>query len=71
MSLATDPNPPQASPPPRGWLRVSIVAALAIVFIGAAITSVFLDRGWLTRGPGRSLRVADGFDDRLEIWLAA
>jgi DNA-binding transcriptional ArsR family regulator len=46
--------------------RVHLAGALP-----AAITSVFLDRGWLTRGPGRSLRVADGFDDRLEIWLAA
>jgi DNA-binding transcriptional ArsR family regulator len=46
--------------------RVHLAGALP-----AAITSVFLDRGWLTRGPGRTLRVADGFDDRLEIWLAA
>jgi DNA-binding transcriptional ArsR family regulator len=37
----------------------------------AAITSVFIARGWLTRGPGRSLRVADDYDDNLEKWLAA
>jgi DNA-binding transcriptional ArsR family regulator len=36
----------------------------------AAITTVFLARGWLTRGPGRSLRVAGGYDDNLEKWLA-
>jgi uncharacterized SAM-binding protein YcdF (DUF218 family) len=37
MNLATDQNPAQASSPPRGWLRATIVAALAIVFVGAAI----------------------------------
>ena len=37
----------------------------------AAITSVFLARRWLTRGPGRSLRVADGYDDNVEKWLAS
>lgn len=36
----------------------------------AAITSTFIARGWLTRGPGRSLRVADDYDDNLEKWLA-
>lgn len=36
----------------------------------AAITSEFLDRGWLTRGPGRGLRVDDDFDDDVEKWLA-
>jgi DNA-binding transcriptional ArsR family regulator len=46
--------------------RVHLAGALP-----AAITSVFLDRGWLTRGPGRSLRVAEGFDDNIERWLAA
>jgi DNA-binding transcriptional ArsR family regulator len=34
-----------------------------------AITTVFLDRGWLIRGPGRSLRVAGDYDN-LEKWLA-
>jgi DNA-binding transcriptional ArsR family regulator len=35
----------------------------------AAITSEFLGRGWLTRGPGRSLRVAADYDDKVESWL--
>ena len=37
MSLATDQNPPQASGPPRGRLRATLVAALAIVFAGVAV----------------------------------
>ena len=45
--------------------RVHLAGALP-----AAITTVFLARGWLTRGPGRSLRVAGGYDDHLERWLA-
>jgi DNA-binding transcriptional ArsR family regulator len=36
----------------------------------AAITSEFLARRWLTRGPGRSLRVAADYDDNVEKWLA-
>jgi hypothetical protein len=36
----------------------------------AAITSEFLARRWLTRGPGRGLRVAADYDDNLESWLA-
>jgi hypothetical protein len=36
----------------------------------AAVTSEFLERGWLTRAPGRRLRVADSFDDTIEEWLA-
>lgn len=35
----------------------------------AAITSEFLARGWLSRGPGRSLRVAADYDDQVESWL--
>ncbi|MFZ0902578.1 MAG: helix-turn-helix transcriptional regulator [Mycobacterium sp.] len=35
----------------------------------AAITSEFLARRWLTRGPGRSLRVAADYDDNIESWL--
>jgi len=31
---------------------------------------VFFDRGWLTRAPGRRLRVTDSFDDRIDQWLA-
>jgi DNA-binding transcriptional ArsR family regulator len=45
--------------------RVHLAGALP-----ATITSVFLARGWLSRGPGRSLRVADGFDGKIERWLA-
>jgi DNA-binding transcriptional ArsR family regulator len=36
----------------------------------AAITTAFLTRGWLSRGPGRSLRVADNYEDNLTKWLA-
>ncbi|THD61975.1 MAG: YdcF family protein [Bradyrhizobium sp.] len=36
MSLATDQNPPEASRPRRGRLRATLVAALAIVFVGTA-----------------------------------
>ena len=46
--------------------RVHLAGALP-----AAITSVFLARGWLARGPGRSLRVAGGYDDNVEKWLAS
>jgi DNA-binding transcriptional ArsR family regulator len=45
--------------------RVHLAGALP-----AAITSVFLTRGGLTRGPGRSLRIAGDYDDHLEKWLA-
>jgi DNA-binding transcriptional ArsR family regulator len=45
--------------------RVHLAGALS-----AAITRVFLDRGWLTRGPGRTLRIARGYDESLEKWLA-
>jgi DNA-binding transcriptional ArsR family regulator len=46
--------------------RIHLAGALP-----AAITSVFLTRGWLTRGPGRSLRVAGGYDDDVAKWLAS
>jgi hypothetical protein len=46
--------------------RVHLAGALP-----AAITSEFLARRWLTRGPGRSLRVADGYDANVEKWLAS
>ena len=46
--------------------RVHLAGALP-----AAITSVFLARGWLTRGPGRSLRVASDYDQNVEKWLAS
>ena len=46
--------------------RVHLAGALP-----AAITSVFLARGWLIHGPGRSLRVVDGYDDNVENWLAS
>jgi len=45
--------------------RVHLAGALP-----ATITSAFLARGWLTRGPGRTLRVAPGFDGNVEKWLA-
>jgi DNA-binding transcriptional ArsR family regulator len=45
--------------------RVHLAGALP-----AAITSLFLARGWFTRGPGRSLRIAGDYDDHLEKWLA-
>jgi hypothetical protein len=31
---------------------------------------VFLTRGWLTHGPGRGLRLGEGFDDNVEKRLA-
>jgi hypothetical protein len=37
----------------------------------AAITAAFLDRKRLTRGPGRSPRVADGYYGKVNNWLAA
>jgi DNA-binding transcriptional ArsR family regulator len=46
--------------------RVHLAGALP-----AAITSEFLARGWLTSGPGRSLRVAGDYDDNVEKWLAS
>jgi DNA-binding transcriptional ArsR family regulator len=45
--------------------RVHLAGALP-----AAITSAFIGRGWLTRGPGRSLRVAGDYDSKVEKWLA-
>jgi DNA-binding transcriptional ArsR family regulator len=36
----------------------------------AAITSAFVAQGWLARGRGRRLRVADDYDDNVETWLA-
>ncbi len=45
--------------------RVHLAGALP-----AAITSEFLERGWLSRAPGRRLGVADSFDDTIEEWLA-
>jgi len=45
--------------------RVHLAGALP-----APITSVFPDRGWLARGPGRGLRVDDDFDGNIEKWLA-
>jgi hypothetical protein len=46
--------------------RVHLAGALP-----AAITSVFLARGWLNAGPGRSLRVADGYHHNVEKRLAS
>jgi DNA-binding transcriptional ArsR family regulator len=45
--------------------RVHLAGALP-----AAITSEFLARGWLGRGPGRSLRVTGDYDNNVEKWLA-
>jgi DNA-binding transcriptional ArsR family regulator len=36
----------------------------------AALTHRFLELQWLTRGTGRSLRVARDYDSRLEAWLS-
>jgi DNA-binding transcriptional ArsR family regulator len=36
----------------------------------AALTRRFLELGWLTRGSGRSLRVAADYDNRLDAWLS-
>ena len=45
--------------------RIHLAGALP-----AAITSVFLTRGWLSDAPGRSLQVGSGYDDKIEEWLA-
>lgn len=37
----------------------------------AALTRRFLELGWLARAAGRSLRVAPGYDRRLDAWLSA
>src|SRR4051794_18402006 len=37
MSSRSDQNPDAVAAPPRGWLRATIVAALAVGFVGAAI----------------------------------
>src|SRR5258707_15434883 len=37
MSLRPDQDPDAFAAPPRGWLRATIVAALAMVFVGAGI----------------------------------
>jgi hypothetical protein len=37
----------------------------------AALTTRFLELGWLRHGPGRSLRVAAEYDRELDAWLAA
>jgi hypothetical protein len=31
---------------------------------------VFIARGWLSDAPGRSLHVAERFDDKIDEWLA-
>jgi DNA-binding transcriptional ArsR family regulator len=45
--------------------RIHLAGALP-----AAITSVFIARGWLGAAPGRSLHVAERFDDKIDEWLA-
>ena len=37
----------------------------------AALTSRFVELGWLSRGRGRVLRVAGDYDERLDRWLAS
>jgi uncharacterized SAM-binding protein YcdF (DUF218 family) len=37
MKLPADHNPDAPAPPPRGWLRATIVAGLAMVFVGAGL----------------------------------
>src|SRR4051794_33166655 len=37
MKLPADQNPDALAPPARGWLRATIVAGLAVVFVGAAV----------------------------------
>ena len=60
MSPQSDDKPPDAPiPAPRGWLRATIVAVLAIVFVGSAIGFV----GFLTLLRGAEVkpaRTADG-----------
>ena len=35
MSSVTDQKSPDAAKPPRGWLRATLVAVLAVVFVGS------------------------------------
>ena len=59
MKLSTDQNPPQASAaPPRGWLRATIVAVLAIAFVGAGIGFV----GFLSQLRGVEVKPARNAD---------
>src|SRR3954469_13185788 len=46
MSSRSDQNPDAVAAPPRGWLRATIVAALAIVFVGAGIGFVGFLSQW-------------------------
>jgi hypothetical protein len=35
----------------------------------AALTTRFLELGWLSRGQGRGLRITEDYDQRLANWL--
>lgn len=37
----------------------------------AAVTARLLDLGWLSRGRGRTVRVAEDYDQRLDAWLTS
>jgi DNA-binding transcriptional ArsR family regulator len=39
--------------------------------LAALLTRRFLELGWISRGTGRSLRVARDYDDRVDAWLAS
>jgi hypothetical protein len=51
--------------------RSAMLAALAGGrVLPAAITNVFIARDRLSDAPGRSLHVAERFDDKIDEWLA-
>jgi uncharacterized SAM-binding protein YcdF (DUF218 family) len=58
MNSATDQKPLEALKPPRGWLRASIVAALAVVFVAAAVGFV----GFIAQLRGAETRPANPAD---------
>jgi uncharacterized SAM-binding protein YcdF (DUF218 family) len=59
MSLPPDDTPPNApTAAPRGWLRAAVVAALAIIFVGAAIGFV----GFLSQLRGAETKPASHAD---------
>ena len=63
MTLQADPKSQEASAaPPRGWLRATIVAALALVFVGAGVGFV----GFLSQLRGSEIK-PDGKADGIVV----
>lgn len=58
MSLQADQRPPETPRPPRGWLRATVVAAAALVFVCAAVGFV----GFLSQLRGTELKPSSKAD---------